>query len=344
MGAILALGPITSHSGLDLSPQVRGLAGLARRQGYLTVGNIHEALRDHLVSKADMAAVHRALGELDIEIIDQSEAKAANGHAPPDYLDDPLQVYLSQLQKSPPPTHEEQVDLFRRLEEATRHITREIYSLGFTAKEHLALAEKLLSRPPTERFDRVVLDTKATGRDRHLRSLRELVKHVRRWDLQADEKYAAWQGAKQRGRRESLLADLQAMSGKLQEAFPKFCYRPRVIEDLLQMTEQVHQRLQSKLGTAANVPLPKANGRLRIGIGQSEIRSVRDLERFVRLPCQEFLGAYSRLQQLSESAAQAKNEIVERNLRLVVYAARNYVNRGLPLLMVPTTWCHLPSL
>ena len=51
------------------------------------------------------------------------------------------------------------------LKEAEAEMKRLVYSLGFTAKEHIAIAEKLLSEPPKERFDRVVVDKKVANRE-----------------------------------------------------------------------------------------------------------------------------------------------------------------------------------
>ena len=64
--------------------------------------------------------------------------------------------------------------------------------LGFAAKEHLAVAEKLMAVPPKERFDRVVVDKMSDSRERYLRKLRRLIEKVRLLDHQVDEAFAAW--------------------------------------------------------------------------------------------------------------------------------------------------------
>ena len=108
-----------------------------------------------------------------------------------------------------------------------------VYSLGFTAKEHIAIAEKLLSEPPKERFDRVVVDKKVANREGHLRDLRQLIKKVRLVDAQVDEKYMAWQKLASGGRKETALKELHKLDKKLQEHFPKFFYKQKVLEDML---------------------------------------------------------------------------------------------------------------
>ena len=78
---------------------------------------------------------------------------------------------MNQMGKVPLLTREQEVEICKKIEEAEVEMKRIVYSLGFTAKEHIAIAEKLLSEPPKERFDRVILDKKIANREGHLRDL-----------------------------------------------------------------------------------------------------------------------------------------------------------------------------
>jgi RNA polymerase primary sigma factor len=88
------------------------------------------------------------------------------------------------------------------------------------------------SEPPKERFDRVIVDKKIESRDNHLKALRKLVRRVRILDQQVDEKYAAWRAAASRRPRETAAA-FQKLDKKLQASFPKFCYKQKVIEEMI---------------------------------------------------------------------------------------------------------------
>jgi len=70
-------------------------------------------------------------------------------------------------------TREQEVEICRSIEDAEIEIKRLVYSLGFTAKEHSALAEKLLAEPPKVRFDRIVVDGKVATREGHLKDVRD---------------------------------------------------------------------------------------------------------------------------------------------------------------------------
>jgi RNA polymerase primary sigma factor len=92
-----------------------------------------------------------------------------------DALDDPVRMYLKQMGAVPLLTREQEVEISKRIEAAESELRKIVYRFGFTAKEHLALAEKLLAEPPRERFDRVVLDKKVASRDAHLKCLHRLL-------------------------------------------------------------------------------------------------------------------------------------------------------------------------
>ena len=162
-GAVEAsLAHLVGRGGVELNERVKDLLRLAKEQGYLTFDDITEAFPESVATADDIGEVHKALANHDIEIIEQAEVDRLKQPEPEepeekahmDLLDDPVRMYLSQMGKVPLLDREKEVAICKRIEEADKEVKRIIYGFGFTAKEHMALAEKLISEPPKERFDR----------------------------------------------------------------------------------------------------------------------------------------------------------------------------------------------
>ena len=82
-------------------------------------------------------------------------------------------MYLKQMGQVPLLTREQEVEISKRIETAENHVREIINNLGITAREHVALAQRLQSG--RERFDRVILDKKIDSREQYMRVLPRLL-------------------------------------------------------------------------------------------------------------------------------------------------------------------------
>src|SRR3954462_10147294 len=185
---------------IDLTETIKTLLHLAHEHGHITYDDINDVLPEGL-SPDDLDELYTKLRGLDIEIVDQAEVernKPAEPEEEPDTrleaLDDPVRMYMNQMGKVPLLTREQEVEVCKQIEEADLEVKRLVCGLGFAAKEHVAVAEKLLAEPPRERFDRVVIDNKIAGREAHLKNLRRLNTKIQALDSQVDDPFARTRG------------------------------------------------------------------------------------------------------------------------------------------------------
>jgi RNA polymerase primary sigma factor len=326
-------------STVDLTETIKTLVHLGHEHGYVTYDDINDILPDNL-SPDDLDALLSKLRSLDVEIVmDQAEAERADrGNKPQqaeeveddsrlEILDDPVRMYMNQMGKVPLLTREQEVEICKKIEEAEVAMKSIIYVLGFTAKEHIAIAEKLLSEPPKERFDRVIVDKKVANREGHLRDLRKFIKKLRAFDQKVDEKYFSWQKSQQKSRREKMQRELKKMSTKLQEMFIKFYYKQKVVEEMIVVAGNIYEKFQVSTRHIQELESQRTTNERRAAI-EAEQAKIHTLEQFVRMPREEFVQQFSALKAAADRGLKAKTHMAEANLRLVVSVAKKYTNRG----------------
>ena len=323
--------------------KIKELIKLAKEQGYLTYGDLNEVLPDNILSAEELDEIMITLRGMDIEIIDASEvdrfkresAAATEEEKEPakvdsrlDILDDPVRMYLKQMGQVPLLTREQEVEISKRIEMAELQVKSIISSFGFAAKEHLGLAQRLLSGK--ERFDRVIIDKKIDSREQYMRALPKLCTAVKKLDSMVDVRYA--RTVKPNLRKAELARvhrDFKKADSSLQKLFEKFYFKQKVLEEFVERANEIREdfdtvghelaRLERKsTGTSAE--------------SREAERKLRNHELAVRQSSQDFLKTHDELKTWMKKAVQAKGEMVEANLRLVISIAKKYTNRGLSFL------------
>ena len=321
-----------------IAEKIKDLVRLANDQGHLTYSDLTDAFPDNLLSPEDWDDIHQKLHNLDIEIMDQAEVDrvkpAESGDEEKtrlDILDDPVRMYLKQMGQVPLLTREQEVSISKRIEDAEEEMKQIVYRFGFAAKEHIALAEKLISDPPKERFDRVVLDQKIDGRDTHLRALRKLAQHASEADAAADQAFHAWHKAHSHAERDHLRPEFEKRDEKLRQMLDKFYFKQRVIEEIAVVAGNIFDKILFSQ-RVLEIENSEAKSPHHQEIIRAEQHKLREIEEFVRMSAEQFCIAHEQLRQCSARATEAKTEMVEANLRLVISIAKRYTNRGLSFL------------
>lgn len=331
---------IKTQSGLDITERIHELVELAQEKGHLTFDDVREACALEDLTPDEFVDIYSALGQVGVEVVEKAPPprpvtsprdSVDSDDARLDILDDPIRLYLKQMGRVPLLNREGEVAICKRIEDAEAEVRQILYGFGFTAKEHIALAEKLNSEPPKERFDRVILDSKAAVRVQHLQALRRLAKRAADLDRQADAKYADWRDASSKTLKEKRLNEFRKLDHSLQQLFPQFFYEPKVIEEMTIVAANVEEQFHACLRLRDELRSQRPSVRRDAALHAAQQKLI-SLESFVRMPGQDYLRACAQMKASAGKARTAKTEMVEANLRLVVSVARKYSNRGLSLL------------
>ncbi len=315
----------------EIQEKIRELIKLAKEQDYLTYDDIHDTLPNNLVNPEDVDAILERLRNMEFDIIDASEVdryrdKKKEGSDESDtkadqkldILDDPVRMYLKQMGQVPLLTREQEVEISKRIEDAEVTVQKYLHKFGFVAESYVELADKLIKGK--ERFDRVILDKKIESRERYMKVLPKLCQQLRDAHEDCDSIFRKINAKKPRG-----LAKLQEEFNDahvvLSKIYNRFFYKQKVIEDFCDKTEETQKKLWRYRRKLKANPTDKEF--------ETKIREIQQLSWFTD---EGFDENYKDLRQWIKSAYNAKTEMVEANLRLVISIAKKYTNRGLSFL------------
>ena len=354
-----------------LAEEIRELVRRNQEDGFISYDDIIEVLPDAPADDLDYVCVE--LKKLGVEIEEAEELTPSKQDvsdededklkADQDILDDPVRMYLKQMGQVPLLDRDQEVDISKRIEDAENQVKDIIYNMGFTAKEHVTLAEKLVAEVPRERFDRVVQlqDKMATmalspggivedessfdrmvqdrklveSRDSYARTLKRLIKSVLEQDDKVSKCYENLAVSKEpptSKRYIKLQKEFNDAHIKLKKMLPKFFFKQKVIDEMAQMASNIFEKFQSLRRTLNSLEKNSTITSTTAGIIKAKQKELAELERFVRMKESDFLVKHKLLREYSAKAHQAKTEMIEANLRLVISIAKKHTNRGLSFL------------
>jgi RNA polymerase primary sigma factor len=319
--------------------KVDELVSLAKEQGYITYEEINEILPMTFDNADQIDQVLIFLSGMDVQVLNQTEverqkekkkeAKELEGmpKRSEGSPDDPVRMYLKEMGSVPLLSREEEVEISKRIEKAQIQIERIIMRFRYSTAEAISITTFLIQGK--ERFDKCITEKEVLNKNEFLLLLPKLAEHLKEEDASL-ENLLLKQG--EESNPAEMEEEVEKCRIRTQAYLRRLHCRHNVIEDFGEVILRAYERFLA-LEKEINELKPRAErNKYAAAKLNAAKRKLKKRELAAGRSLEDFKKDVRMLQRWMDKSQEAKREMVESNLRLVISIAKKYTNRGLSFL------------
>ena len=314
--------------------------------GYITYEELNQILPSNIVDAIQSDKYLKILEALGVQVIreedvkkylDAKNAKTTDPKAQKaEMIEDPIRMYLHQMGQVQLLKREEEVEICTIIEDAESRTKDMFNRFLFAPTMYAGLLDKLEGQ--CERFDRIVTDKFDDNRDAYMEQLpafRKMLQNVAQRLNEAQAKLAELQKNRKKATPQQIRGaekGVQNARSALRQAFLDLNFKQKVLETLC---DEAHETIYLPFITLQERQRQLAGERSskRRDAELAEVReNLEKLKSKLGMPPDEFRKTFEELWVSLQRGREAREKMVEANLRLVISIVKKYMNRGLSFL------------